>query len=170
MSFQNLRSGSQVFILDKQAKPTLHRGTVVTVSAPMPKYGGTPAFGQMPEMVVDMSVKVGDITENYQKLPALLDTADSGVKFIATAKEAMNAEVMSCKQRSMEVLSSVKMHEEMIEVLDGILNELNPEYAERVERDKELKDLRSQVENMTKAISDLTSLIADVKTERRAKN
>lgn len=169
MSFQNLRANNQVYVLEKQGKPVFERATVVSVTAPTPKYGQTPQFGQLPEMVVDIVVKIGDRQETYQKLSANADTADSGVKFITTSRDAMNAEVMSLRQSSENVLSSVEMHQSVIAECDTIMRELNPEYAERAERDKEIKDLREQMTVMTRSLSDLTTLIADMKTDRRTK-
>lgn len=167
MSFQNLRPNNQIYVLDKQGKPKFEKASIISVSMPTPKYGTNAQFGQLPELVVDIVVKVGDRQESYQKLPANLETADSGVKFITTSRESMTSEIMSIKQSSQNVIASVELHNSIIDECDNIIKELNPEVAEREERDRELRDLREQVASMTRGLSELTNMIGELKGEKK---
>jgi len=153
--FQSLRQNNKIFILHKD-KPCLETGTVVSVSLPTPKYQMQP-FTPNQEMVVDLIVKVNGEDVTYQKIPASLDIADFGVTGIVLAdtKEAMNAEVMSLKQRSADILNSVEYHQGVISACDDMLNVLNPEYAEKQAQQAEITSLKEQVCNMTKSIQDL---------------
>ena len=157
--FQNLRTGNQVYILHKDGHPTIETGSVVSVSLPMPKYQVPPVFGQTQEMVVDVVVKVNNLDNTYQKLPATADIADFGSSglVISTSREAMNAEVLSLKNRSIDAINSVDYHKGVIEGCDIILAGLNPEYAERQQQQAEINDLKTQMAELMKMNRDLMS-------------
>ena len=170
MAFQNLRPNNQIYILHKEAKPYIDKGTVVSVSMPTPKYPVPQQFGQAPEMVVDVVVKVGEQNVTYQKLPANQEIADfgnAGMQVISTSRDAMNAEVMSIKQRSIDIINSISFHQDMIAGCDVILQSLNPEYAEKQQQQAEINALKEQMQAFSKSMVDLTGLIADLKAEKR---
>lgn len=89
----------------------------------------------MQEMVVDITVKAGDKTYNYNGLPASLEIADSFSNgesvVVSDNREAMNAEILSYKQRSLDALNSIETHRGIVSSCEEILNSLNPEYAEK---------------------------------------
>ena len=157
--FQNLRSGNQVFILHKDGHPSMEIGSIVSVSMPVPKYQVPPVFGQAQEMVVDLVVKVNNVDTTYQKLPATADIADFGVSgvVISTSRDAMNAEVMSLKNKSIDAINSVDFHKGVIEGCDVILAGLNPEFAERQQQQAEINDLKAQMAELIKINKDLMS-------------
>lgn len=157
--FQNLRTGNQVYILHKDGHPTIETGSVVSVSLPMPKYQVPPVFGQTQEMVVDVVVKVNNLDNTYQKLPATADIADFGSSglVISTSREAMNAEVLSLKNKSIDAINSVDYHKGVIEGCDIILAGLNPEYAERQQQQAEINDLKTQMAELMRMNRDLMS-------------
>ena len=157
--FQNLRSGNQVFILHKDGHPSMEIGSIVSVSMPMPKYQVPPVFGQAQEMVVDLVVKVNNVDTTYQKLPATADIADFGVSgvVISTSRDAMNAEVMSLKNKSIDAINSVDFHKGVIEGCDVILAGLNPEFTERQQQQAEINDLKAQMAELIKINKDLMS-------------
>ena len=156
MSFQALRVNAPIYILHKDQTPSIEIGTVVTVSAPMPKYQQPPMFGQMQEMVVDISARVGDQNINLQKLPAAGDIGDFGNNIVVScSRDAMNAEVVSLKQRSVDTLNSVEVHKAIIAGCDKIIETLNPEFAERQKQEAENKALREEVGELKKMIGEL---------------
>lgn len=134
-------------------------GSIVSVSMPMPKYQVPPVFGQAQEMVVDLVVKVNNVDTTYQKLPATADIADFGVSgvVISTSRDAMNAEVMSLKNKSIDAINSVDFHKGVIEGCDVILAGLNPEFAERQQQQAEINDLKAQMSELIKINKDLMS-------------
>lgn len=170
MSFQSLRANNIVYILNKGVKPMkVETGSVVSVTAPIPKYPIPQQFGQAPEMVVDIMVRVGEHNATYQKLPANLDIADfgnNGMQIISTSRDAMNNEVMALKQKSVDVLNSLEFHQAQISECDSILQALNPEYAEKQQQQAEINGLKEQMQIMAKSMTDLASVIADLKSER----
>lgn len=159
--FQSLRANNSVYILHKDRTPRLDIGSVVSVSMPTPKYSVPPVFGQPQEMVVDVVVKVDNTDVTYQKLPANLDIADFGNGIvISTGREAMNAEVLSLKNRSIDTINSVEYHKDVITGCEKILAGLNPEYAERQHQQAEINDLKSQMAELMKLNKELMSKLS----------
>lgn len=151
--FQTVRTNSQIYIFHKGTNPKLEIGYVATQPVVRPKYTIPPTFGQPQEMVVDLTVKVGDQTVNYTNLAAQSDVSDSisnGESItISDSKEAMNAEIISIKQKSIDIINSVDQHKALISSCDKILAELNPEFAEKKQQREEIDTLKSHVGEMS---------------------
>lgn len=158
--FQSLRPNNTVYILHKENRPTMETGSVVSVSIPTPKYQVPPMFGQQQEMVVDLIVKVNNQDITYQKIPASADIADFGTGIvISDSREAMNAEVLSLKGKSIDTINSIDYHKGVIEGCDIILSGLNPEYAERQHQQTEIENLKTQVAELVRMNKDLIARI-----------
>lgn len=152
MAFQNLRNNHQIYILHKNAIPTLEIGKVTGVSVPVPKYGNTSMYN---DLVLDITADVEGRTTNFQKLPANSEIADFGNNVVlATSKDAMNNEVVSMKQRSLDIINSVEQHQSIIKGCDEILQVLNPEIAEKQRQEQENKALREEINSLKEMFSD----------------
>lgn len=152
MAFQNLRNNHQIYILHKDATPTLELGKVTHVSVPVPKYGTNSMYN---DLVLDITVEVDGKTTNFQKLPANSEIADFGNNIvIAMSKEAMNSEVTSMKQRSLDILNSIEQHQGIINGCDEILKVLNPEIAEKQRQEQENKALREEINSLKEMFSE----------------
>ena len=158
--FQSLRQNSQVYIFHKGQNPSLETGIVTNIPVAKPKYSQTipPAFGQ-PEMVVDLTVKINDRVVNYNGLPAnseIADTYSNGENIVVSdSREAMNSEILACKQRSIDIINSIDQHKNIIAGCDNILTQLNPEYAEKQQQQEELSKLKEQMSIMSKSMQQL---------------
>lgn len=168
--FQSLRPNNQIFILHKD-KAILEIGSVVSVSNPMPKYQVPPVFGQAQEMVVDLVVKVNNQDINYQKIPANLDLADFGSNNIVLSdnRNAMNSEIMSLKQKSVDILNSVDHHKSLITNYDKMLSDINPEFAEKQQQQAEINELKMQVNDLTRGIADLMKMNKEMLAQFKTK-
>ena len=145
MAFSNLRSGNQLYILHKDSVPTIEIGKVISISQVSPKYGNV----YSPEMVVDISASVNGQPTNFQKLPALGDIADFGNNIVLSCnKDAMSSEVLSMKQRSVDLINSVELHQNIIKGCDEILTQLNPEIKEKQRQEEENKALRDELNQL----------------------
>lgn len=152
MAFQNLRNNHQIYILRKDTVPTLEIGKIVNISVPVPKYGNT---GMYNDLVLDITAEVDGKQTNFQKLPANGEIADFGNNVvIATSKEAMNSELMSMKQRSLDIINSVEQHQSIISGCDEILQKLNPEIAEKQKQEQENKQLREEINSLKEMFSE----------------
>ena len=144
MGFQNLRNGNTIYILHRTESPKLEIGKVTNVSPPIPKYGG-----QFNEMIVDITADVNGTTINFQKVPAMLDITDiGGNSVISCSKGAINDEVRAFKQRSEDILNSMDYHQSVIAGCDDIIKVLNPEIAEKEEREKETQELKNEISSL----------------------
>ena len=86
--------------------PTLEIGKITNVSVPIPKYGNTSMYN---DLILDITADVDGRSTNFQKLPANSEIADFGNNIVvAVSKEAMNSEVTSMKQRSLDILNSIE--------------------------------------------------------------
>jgi hypothetical protein len=172
--FQTLRVNSPIYILHKEGTPYVEQGVVVSVSNPTPKFPmpNTPMqpFSQA-EMVVDVVANVNGQQMTFQKLSANKDIEDSLINklTIAANRDAMNAEVSALKQRSIDHINSVEYHQSVIIGCDKILETLNPEFGEKVRRDKEIADLRGQVAEMSNAFRELMATLQSEKYSAKTK-
>lgn len=148
--FQSLRAGSSIFILHKNGSPVLEKGTIVSVTTPMPKYSVPPVFGQPQDMVVDIVVKVNNQDFTYQKVPATADIADFGINgvVLSDSRDAMNAEIVSLKNKSQETINSIDFHKSVIQECNKMLESLNPEFAERQAQQNEINSLKTQMQEL----------------------
>ena len=152
MAFQNLRNNHQIYILHKNAIPTLEIGKIINVSVPVPKYGNTSMYT---DLILDITADVDGKSTNFQKIPANSEIADFGNSVvIATSKEAMNSEVMSMKQRSLDIINSIEQHQSIIKGCDEILQVLNPEIAEKQKQEQENKALREEINSLKEMFSE----------------
>ena len=146
MAFQNLRNNHQIYILHKDKSPTLEIGKITHISAPVPKYGNVSMYN---DLILDIQVDVDGKATSFQKLPANGEIADFGNSLVvACNKDAMNNEVLSMKQRSLDIINSVDEHQSIIEGCDKILQILNPEIAEKQKQELENKALREEIASL----------------------
>ena len=152
MAFQNLRNNHQIYILHKDVIPTLEIGKITNISVPVPKYGNTSMYN---DLVLDITADVDGKPTNFQKLPANSEIADFGNSLVvAVSKEAMNNEVTSMKQRSLDILNSIEQHQSIIKGCDEILQILNPEIAEKQRQEQENKALREEINSLKEMFSE----------------
>lgn len=167
--FQSVRPNSPIYILHKGDNARLETGYVVNQPIPKPKYPIPSSFGQPQEMIVDLIVKVNDTSVNYNSLPAQADISDSysnGESItISDSRDAMNAEIVSSKQKSIDVINSVGYHKALIEQYDKLLSDFNPEVAEKQAQQQEMASMREKMDEMTRTMNLLIEQFKGVKHE-----
>lgn len=134
--FQSLRTNQPFYILTKGINPRLDVGMVTAVSAPQMKFPAMPqGLGSQPEYVVDVTVTVNGATQQYQRLPANKEIADFGDSFgnivVSMNRDAMNNEIAILKTKSEDHIKRVNEEKQKILAFESILQQLNPEYAEK---------------------------------------
>ena len=154
----NLRTSSQIYILHRDTSPYIEVGQVVSVSQPRPRYQ-TSNFMAPQEQVVDVVVGINGNNITLQSLPANLDVADQGTingsLFITTSRDAMNTEINSMRQKSLDIINSVEHHKKVIQDCELLLQRLNPEFAEQKQQKQEIDMLKSQMSEMMAGMKDL---------------
>lgn len=161
--FRSLRTNQQFYILTKGVTPRLDIGMVTSVSQPTMKFQPVPQLGAPTEYVEDVNVTLNGATQTFQKLPADKEIADFGEGFgniVVTAnRDAMNAEIASLKNKSEEHLKRVDEERQKIVAYDAILQQLNPEYAEKQKQEQKILNLENQMAQMTSGYSRMESLL-----------
>jgi hypothetical protein len=151
--FQSVRPNSPIYVFHKGDNPRLETGYVANQPIPKPKYQMPHTFGQPQEMIVDLVVKLNDVSMNLNSIPANLDIADSYSNgeniVISDSREAMNSEILSLKQKSVDIVNSVPYHKNLIQVYDKLLSDFNPEMAEKQAQQQEIANLRAQMNEMS---------------------
>lgn len=163
--FSNLRTNSQLYILHRDATPYVEIGQVVSVSQPRPRYQATNYIAPQ-EQVVDVVVGVNGNNITLQNLPANLDVVDQGTingsLFISTTRDAMNTEINSMRQKSLDIINSIEHHKKVIQDCELLLQRLNPEFAEQKQQKQEIDMLKTQVSEM---MNGMKELMAQLKKE-----
>lgn len=164
--FRSLRTNQQFFILTKGANPRLDIATVTNVSAPIVKFQPVPMPGAQPEYVVDVTVSLNGASQSFQKLPADKDIADFGEGFgnivVADSRDAMNAEVLSLKKTSEDHIARVNEEEQKIVAFDKIIQQLNPEYAEKQQQERKIRELENKLSQMVNTNANLEKMVSQL--------
>ena len=168
--FQSLRTNQQFYILTKGATPRLDVGIVTSVTAPQMKFQAIPqGLGSQPEYVVDVTVTVNGATQQYQRLPANKEIADFGDGFgnivVSMSRDAMNNEIATLKNRSEDHIKRVDEERQKIIAYESILQQLNPEYAEKQKQEAEIMNLKNQVAAMAQTNANLEQMMSQLLSE-----
>lgn len=79
----------------------------------------------------------------------------------------MNSEVISLKQKSIDVINSKPYHENLVTIYDKILSDFNPEMAEKQAQQQEIVELRNQMNEMSR---NMALLIEQLKNKEDKNN
>lgn len=159
--FQSLRPHNQFFILHKEDRPYLEIGKVIDVTPPIARYPVPQTFGKPQELMVDVIVDVNGYTNTFQKLPANQDISDFGTRgniIVATSRDAMNSEVATLRQKRIDTINNIDKYKEEVDGYDVVLQQLNPEYAEKQRQQLEIDSLKDQMASMSQSITDLVAM------------
>lgn len=175
--FQSLRPNSPIYILHKGDNPSFETGVVTNVTPPRSKYGVANNFAPPQDLIVDVIVKVKDVPINYNGIPATADIADfysnDESLVISDSREAMNAEVLNLKKKSSDVINSVDLHKHLEEEYNKILEQLNPDLAEKQIQKNEISAIKAQMSEMNKNMSELMAanrLLMEQLTKQKNEN
>lgn len=152
--FSALKQGSLLYILDKSA-PSLKVGQVISITQPFNQYG---QLG-ITQSTVDMTVKVGDCTQEFKQIPSNLYTATFGNVFIGETREAVAQEVEGMIKTSQAVLDSVDMHKHQLSTCEEILKDLNPQYAKQKDQEEKINKLECKLGGIESKIDSICNML-----------
>lgn len=169
--FSNLRQGSQIYVFHKCAStPFVEMGSV-EIQNP---FGSI--YPTMPNMPMNISIRIGDKVTPAPNLPPSAEVADvtnnqTGETItLACSKDAINAELQSERQKSIDSINSVEYHRQRITALDAIHNQLNPDVVEKVQQAQEICTLKAKMADMASNMEELMKanreLMEQLKGER----
>ena len=154
--FSNLSKGSILYGLDTKNGVKVFTGTVDMITLPYPRNMQN-TFGQLPEMVLDITTTVNGERKEFKQIPsnnAIADFGD-GVLVLSDSKDSMTSYLKSQRQKSKNIVDSYAKHQELIPQYDNAIQELNPELI----NESAVKELRGQVESMQSQMNEMLSLL-----------
>lgn len=157
-----MRQGSQVYIIRKStAVLNVEVGVVETTNMALMQY--YPGM-QMPAMgvPVDITVRIGEKTATYQRLPATSVTAE-GIEnstgeqvVLACTKEALLSVIQDIRQKSVDSINSVPFHQQRVASCDQLYTQLNPEAAAKAAQEAEMQNMREEMSRMRQLLEKLS--------------
>lgn len=156
--FSTLRQNSSLYVLDKKGSPVLKKGIIESVSPQRSRTGSF--YGQPLDMVVDITVNIDGVTQDFKNIPASLCIANDGNIVISETKEAMSTEVDSMLSISKQIVESVDYHKEVIEKCEQILKDLNPQFAKDKLQEEKITSLEERMKGVETNLGDIKSMLS----------
>lgn len=152
--FSALRQGSTIYILEKGDKPVLKIGSVISTTSPT-------NYNYLNMGTLDINVKVEDNVLEFKQLPASLNIANynNGNTIISESKEQLCQEVENMIRNSKQIINSIPYHEVVITEGEGILKQLNPQFAKQKDQEEKINNLETKVGSMESKLDDIASML-----------
>lgn len=159
--FSSLSQGSLVYILDKSDGIKFKVGEVVSVSAPHTNYN-TNGFNNS---VIDLKVNVGGNTNDYNSIPSSYSvvTYNNNKLTISETKQGLQSEVEALLKNSKQIIDNIDIYKQNIEDCEGILKDLNPQFAKDKERDERLNSLETKFTGVESKLDQLIEMVTSKK-------
>ena len=167
MDFKSLQPGQPVYIIYKN-EPKLVVAEVVSRNEPHFNVNNpTAAIGTNLKQVVDITAKNGEEVIPLGNLTADNETAtyNNGAQFIGASQEATLREVDRMMAESRQVLDKVDYHQSVLAEGEKMLEVLNPQYKEAKAQKQDIADLRDQMGQLVKMVSDLQKSLKSEKNK-----
>lgn len=154
--FSNLSKGSVLYGLDTKDGLKVFTGVVDMMTLPYPRNIQN-AFGQLPEMVVDITATVNGERKEFKQVPSSSTIADfgDGVFVLSDSRDSLSGYLRSEKLKSKSIVDSYERHRERIPQIDRALEELNPEMV----NDNAVKELKEQVGSLKAQLAEAIALL-----------
>ena len=155
--FSALNQGSLVYILDKTDKLKYSIGEVVGTTIPQFATDGTN------QMVMNIKVKVGDITTDFNNIPSnsSIVTYKGGKTIIAETKQQIQAEVESILHKANYTLEHIEDIKDEAEQAESILKSIDTNYAKDKARDEEIASLKDKVLGVESKLDKLLDIVSN---------
>ena len=153
--FQNMTQGASVSIFYRNEPPRIVTGKVASVNTHMPAYNPNQPMAMFNGLVTDITVQVGNDSIPFVGLPANGVVADFPSKgmFLAIDNAAAYRELDTAINAFEQDLATVPAKQKLLEGYKNIRRESNPEAKREAQREKEMSDLRGQLEEMKQMLS-----------------
>lgn len=148
--FQGLNQGATVYIFYRN-EPRIVPGKVTSVNTHIPTYNPNQPMAMFNGLVTDLTVQVGNETIPFAGLPAngvMIDFPSKGM-FLSIDSTAAYKEVDTAIAAFEQDLATVPAKQKLLEGYKSLRAEGNPE----AQREKELSEMRSQLDEMKRMLS-----------------
>ena len=155
--FSALNQGTLVYILDKTDKLKYSIGEVVGTTIPQFATDGTN------QMVMNIKVKVGDITTDFNNIPSnsSIVTYKGGKTIIAETKQQIQAEVESILHKANYTLEHIEDIKDEAEQAESILKSIDTNYAKDKARDEEIASLKDKVLGVESKLDKILDIVSN---------
>lgn len=147
MLFKEMKPGYPVYFLDKE-NVKAYQGKVVSVA--VPRYDA-PKFGQIAQpqtgMVVDVTIEANGEAKTYT-IPEATSVAYAGMVVLSSDKDGILREVEALKSEAEATLSKMETAKANIGRCDAILEEWNPQIAEKRENERRIEGIENEVKSL----------------------
>lgn len=153
--FQNLRTGSVVYVLQKDEPPKLNKTTVSNITS-------STGFNNYLPQTIDIQVKIDDTLVDFKQLPGQLSVAnyDNGKTIISDSKDIITQEVNNMINNSQQIINSIPYHQSVLETGEQILRQLNPELAKQKDQEEKINNLESKIGGIENKLDDICSMLS----------
>ena len=157
--FQNLRQGSQVYLMyTSQAELRVEIGTVESTNAQML------GMYQLPNYPLEIAVRLGQRVIPYRGVNGSAESAiaqeqTTGEKvIIACSKDAINNEIAKLKQEAINHFNMNEFYSKRSLSCDNIHMQVNPEEVEKAQQQQEMKNMREELSDMHKKLEEQSEI------------
>jgi len=153
--FQGITQGASISILYRN-EPRIVTGKVVSANTHVPAFNPNQPMNMFNGLVTDLTVQVGNETIPFVGLPAngvVANFPDKGI-FLAEDSAAIFREVDNAVTTIEQDLATVPAKQKMLEGYKRIRQESNPEAKRDAQREKEMSDLRGELSEMRRMLSE----------------
>jgi hypothetical protein len=165
--FQQIRQGEQLYILHKDEYPRMELASVTFASQLKPKFQNqyNPYLSQPgQEMLIDLTVKLGEQTIDLGGLPATADVVDltsSGKPMIVTcSREALLSQAETLYAKSKQIVDSRDYNLHQMQGLENVMQQLNPQLAERKAQDQRMEQMGREMGSVKSELGEVKSMLA----------
>ena len=153
--FQSLTQGAAVTIFYRSGEPRIITGKVVSVNTHMPTYNPNQPMAMFNGLVTDITVQAGNETIPFAGLPANGVVADFPSKgmYLAIDSAAAYRELDTAIAAFEQDLATVPEKQKLLEDYRRIREEKNPEVRREAQRERELSEIRGQLDEMRQLLS-----------------
>lgn len=136
-------------------EPKIVTGKVVSVNTHIPTYNPNQPMSMFNGLVTDLTVQVGNESVPFVGLPANAAVQDFPSKglFLAIDSAAAYREVDTAIEAFEQDLATVPAKTKLLEGYKNLRMEKNPEVKRDAQREKELNEIRGQLDEMRQMLS-----------------
>jgi len=149
MTFKDIKTGYNIYMLHKGDDMSLAIGKVISVSAPrIPQGANMFQPNQTQQLVVDITIDENGQQKTYT-IPDMLEVTYAGTDLaIATSKEAVVREIEAMKGRADDVIGSIDKQRKISSQCAKLLEEYNPAMKEKRENEERFQRLEVMMEKI----------------------
>lgn len=152
--FQSLSQGASVTLFYRN-EPKIVTGKVVSANTHIPTYNPNQPMSMFNGLVTDLTVQVGNESIPFAGLPANAVVQDFPSKglFLSIDSAAAYREVDTAIDAFEQDLATVPAKTKLLEGYKNLRMEKNPEVKRDAQREKEISEIRSQLDEMRQMLS-----------------